>query len=165
MLKKFYHIKTSILFSSHTLKKFAFLAAGGVTCLLTYFIPPSHSAVIITLAMIGKLCISSSFSLIYVYSGWSSSFGNICHYTMVDNGQEYRLKHWATRSSVRSHRSLVCLFRNTRFARALCCAHSLYLLSPLQSRQEVYWCCSLIKLEIDAEGARKKAEEVLTEVK
>ena len=29
-----------------------------------------------------------------------------CRLTMVENSQEYRLKYWATRPSVRSHRSL-----------------------------------------------------------
>ena len=38
---------------------------------------------------------------------------------MVDNSQEYRLKYWATRLSVRSHCSLVRLLRTARFARAL----------------------------------------------
>ena len=33
-------------------------------------------------------------------------------------------EYWATRSSVRSHRSLVRLLRTARFARALRCAHS-----------------------------------------
>ena len=42
---------------------------------------------------------------------------------MVENSQEYRLKYWATRSSVRSHRSLVPLLRTARFPHALRCAH------------------------------------------
>ena len=45
--------------------------------------------------------------------------------TMVDNSQEYRLQYWATRSSVRLHRSLILLLRTARLARALRCAHSL----------------------------------------
>jgi len=44
--------------------------------------------------------------------------------TMVVNGQDYRQKYWGTRSSVRSHRSLIRLLRTARFARALRCAHS-----------------------------------------
>ena len=45
--------------------------------------------------------------------------------TVGRNNQESRLKYWATRSSVRSHRSLVCLLRTACFTRALHCAHSL----------------------------------------
>ena len=44
--------------------------------------------------------------------------------TLVWNKQESRRKYWTTRSSVRSHRSLVRLLRTARFARALRCAHS-----------------------------------------
>ena len=45
---------------------------------------------------------------------------------MVDNNQEYRLVlgHSLVRSLVCSHRSLVCLLRSARFARALCYALS-----------------------------------------
>ena len=45
---------------------------------------------------------------------------------MVDNSQEYRLKYWATRSSVHSfvRTAPVRLLRTARFARALRCAHS-----------------------------------------
>ena len=42
---------------------------------------------------------------------------------MGQNNQEYRLKYWATRSSIRSHRSLICLLHPACFARALRCAH------------------------------------------
>ena len=45
------------------------------------------------------------------------------HSTMVEDSQEYRLQYWATRSSVRSHHSLVRLLQTARFARALRCAH------------------------------------------
>ena len=42
-----------------------------------------------------------------------------------DEGIDAYIEYWATRSSVRSHRSLVHLLRTARFARALHCAHSL----------------------------------------
>ena len=57
------------------------------------------------------------------------------HCTVVWNRQESRLKYWATRLSVRSHRSLVCLLHTTCVARVLHWAHSLTpsltLLTPL----------------------------------
>ena len=60
------------------------------------------------------------------------------------NNQEYRLEYWATRSSIHSHRSLVCLLRPTRFACALRCAHSLArsltLLTPLLVGQWMILC-------------------------
>ena len=40
-----------------------------------------------------------------------SDVSDIC--TMVENSQEYRLQYWATRSSIRSHRSLVRSFART----------------------------------------------------
>ena len=43
--------------------------------------------------------------------------------SMGQNNQEYRLKYWATHSSVRSHRSLAHLLRTACFARALRCTH------------------------------------------
>ena len=45
--------------------------------------------------------------------------------TVGQNNQKYRLKYWASRSSVRSHRSLVRLLGIARFALTLHCAHSL----------------------------------------
>ena len=45
--------------------------------------------------------------------------------TVGQSNQEYGLKYWAIRSSVRSHHSLVHLLCTTCFARALRCAHSL----------------------------------------
>ena len=42
--------------------------------------------------------------------------------TVSRNNQEYRLEHWATRLSIRSHRSCIRLFLTTGFARALRCA-------------------------------------------
>ena len=45
------------------------------------------------------------------------------HSTVGQNNQEYRLKYWAIRLSVRSHHSLVHLLRTAPFARALRCAH------------------------------------------
>ena len=45
---------------------------------------------------------------------------------MGQNDHESRLEYWASRSSVRSHRSLGCLLHPTRFARSLAhLAHSL----------------------------------------
>ena len=55
------------------------------------------------------------------------------HHTMGQNSQKYRLKYWATRSSIRLHRSLVHLLRNTRFARAL--ARSLHSLPSSWERE------------------------------
>jgi len=49
------------------------------------------------------------------------------HCTVGQNSQEYRLKYWATRSSVRSFARTahsLSLLRPARFARALRCAHS-----------------------------------------
>ena len=44
--------------------------------------------------------------------------------TVSQINQKPRRKYWATRSSVRSHRSLVRLLQTARFARAFRCAHS-----------------------------------------
>ena len=44
---------------------------------------------------------------------------------MVQINQESRLKYWATRSSIRWHRSLVHFLHPACFAHAICCAHSL----------------------------------------
>ena len=49
--------------------------------------------------------------LLHRYRGYGYTVGQI--------NQKYRLKYWANRSSVRSHRSLVRLLRTARFARAL----------------------------------------------
>ena len=48
--------------------------------------------------------------LIYLFRNYSK---------VTQNNHQYRLEYWATRSSVRSHRSLVPLLRTTRFARSL----------------------------------------------
>ena len=45
-----------------------------------------------------------------------------CGCTLGQNGQEYRLQYWTTRSSIRLFARLL---RTTHFARTLCCAHSL----------------------------------------
>ena len=46
------------------------------------------------------------------------------HSTVVQESHESRHKHWATCSSIHSHRSVIRLLRTTRLARALRCAHS-----------------------------------------
>ena len=75
-------------------------------------------------------------SLGWAWSGcWGGGYGDGTEGCTVGQiNQESRLKYWATRSSVSSHRLLVCLLRNARYARALCCTHSfirsLILLTP-----------------------------------
>ena len=79
------------------------------------------------------LCLWDS-ALVQIIFTSNLSFVFFPQCTMVWNKQELRRKYWATRSSVRSHRSLVRLLRTARFARALRCAHSfarlLTLLTP-----------------------------------
>uniref|UniRef100_A0A8C3G7H9 Si:dkey-119m7.4 n=1 Tax=Cyclopterus lumpus TaxID=8103 RepID=A0A8C3G7H9_CYCLU len=53
---------------SRKLSQLAFLAVGGMACLLTIFIPSELSVVKTVLAMIGKFGITASLSIIYVYS-------------------------------------------------------------------------------------------------
>ena len=45
--------------------------------------------------------------------------------TVGQNNQEYKLKCWATRLSIRPHHSLIRLLCPACFALALCCTHSL----------------------------------------
>ncbi|XP_026197055.1 solute carrier family 22 member 6 [Anabas testudineus] len=53
---------------SRKISQLAFLAVGGMACLLTIFIPSDLSVVKTVLAMIGKFGITASLSIIYVYS-------------------------------------------------------------------------------------------------
>ncbi|KAM6959311.1 solute carrier family 22 member 6-B [Aplochiton taeniatus] len=53
---------------SRRLSQSAFLAIGGVACLLTLTIPEDHSNLRTALAMAGKFGITASFAIIYVYT-------------------------------------------------------------------------------------------------
>ena len=48
----------------------------------------------------------------------------LLQYTVVQNNQESRCNYWATRSSICSHRSPICLLRTACSAHTLHCAHS-----------------------------------------
>ena len=63
------------------------------------------------------------------------------HGTMVQNNQESRQKHWATRSSIRSYHSLVCLCCSACLACALRCVHPFgrLLASSLPSSRGSEW--------------------------
>ncbi|XP_062292958.1 organic cation transporter protein [Scomber scombrus] len=63
--------RTITLFTLNRSRKFsqlAFLAVGGMACLMTIFIPKELSVIKTVLAMIGKFGITASLSIIYVYS-------------------------------------------------------------------------------------------------
>uniref|UniRef100_A0A667ZTH6 Si:dkey-119m7.4 n=1 Tax=Myripristis murdjan TaxID=586833 RepID=A0A667ZTH6_9TELE len=63
--------RTITLFTLNRSRKFsqlAFLAVGGMACLLTIFIPNELSMIKTALAMVGKFGITASLSIIYVYS-------------------------------------------------------------------------------------------------
>ncbi|XP_078146124.1 organic cation transporter protein [Centroberyx gerrardi] len=63
--------RTITLFTLNRSRKFsqlAFLAVGGLACLLTIFIPNDLSVMKTVLAMVGKFGITASLSIIYVYS-------------------------------------------------------------------------------------------------
>ncbi|XP_046875874.1 solute carrier family 22 member 13 isoform X2 [Hypomesus transpacificus] len=53
---------------SRRLTQSAFLALGGVACLLTLLVPEEHPNLRTALAMVGKFGITASFAVIYVYS-------------------------------------------------------------------------------------------------
>ncbi|XP_028809350.1 organic cation transporter protein isoform X2 [Denticeps clupeoides] len=53
---------------SRRISQLAFLAVGGLACLLTIFIPDELFVVRTVLAMIGKFGITASLSIVYVYS-------------------------------------------------------------------------------------------------
>ncbi|KAA0708875.1 Solute carrier family 22 member 6-A [Triplophysa tibetana] len=53
---------------SRRISQLAFLATGGLACLLTTFIPDDLSAVRTALAMVGKFGITASLSIVYIYS-------------------------------------------------------------------------------------------------
>ena len=44
------------------------MVVGGLCCLCTTFVPASFPVIITVFAMLGKLCISGSFAVIYVFS-------------------------------------------------------------------------------------------------
>ncbi|XP_046878332.1 organic cation transporter protein [Hypomesus transpacificus] len=53
---------------SRKISQLAFLAVGGVACLLTIFIPDELSIIRTVLAMVGKFGITASLSIVYIYS-------------------------------------------------------------------------------------------------
>ncbi|KAL1254296.1 hypothetical protein QQF64_016525 [Cirrhinus molitorella] len=53
---------------SRRISQLAFLAVGGLACLLTIFIPDDLSVVRTVLAMVGKFGITASLSIVYIYS-------------------------------------------------------------------------------------------------
>ncbi|XP_071019769.1 solute carrier family 22 member 6-A-like [Oncorhynchus clarkii lewisi] len=53
---------------SRRISQLAFLAVGGLACLLTIFIPDDLSIIRTVLAMVGKFGITASLSIVYVYS-------------------------------------------------------------------------------------------------
>ncbi|XP_051954981.1 solute carrier family 22 member 6-A-like [Xyrauchen texanus] len=53
---------------SRRISQLAFLAVGGMACLLTIFIPDDLSIVRTILAMVGKFGITASLSIVYIYS-------------------------------------------------------------------------------------------------
>ncbi|XP_062323526.1 solute carrier family 22 member 13 [Osmerus eperlanus] len=53
---------------SRKISQMAFLAVGGVACLLTIFIPDELSIIRTILAMVGKFGITASLSIVYIYS-------------------------------------------------------------------------------------------------
>ncbi|XP_043074826.1 organic cation transporter protein [Puntigrus tetrazona] len=53
---------------SRRISQLAFLAVGGLACLLTIFIPDDLSIVRTVLAMVGKFGITASLSIVYIYS-------------------------------------------------------------------------------------------------
>ncbi|XP_036831578.1 solute carrier family 22 member 6-A isoform X1 [Oncorhynchus mykiss] len=53
---------------SRRVSQIAFLAVGGLACLLTVFIPDDLSIIRTILAMVGKFGITASLSIVYVYS-------------------------------------------------------------------------------------------------
>ncbi|XP_042633308.1 solute carrier family 22 member 6-A-like [Cyprinus carpio] len=53
---------------SRRISQLAFLAVGGLACLLTIFIPDDQSIVRTVLAMVGKFGITASLSIVYIYS-------------------------------------------------------------------------------------------------
>ncbi|XP_051510765.1 solute carrier family 22 member 6-A-like [Myxocyprinus asiaticus] len=53
---------------SRRISQLAFLAVGGLACLLTIFIPDDLSIVRTILAMVGKFGITASLSIVYIYS-------------------------------------------------------------------------------------------------
>ncbi|KAM4633782.1 solute carrier family 22 member 6-A [Polymixia lowei] len=63
--------RTITLFTLNRSRKYsqlAFLAVGGLACLLTIFIPDDLSRTRTALAMVGKFGISASLSIMYIYS-------------------------------------------------------------------------------------------------
>ncbi|XP_067274675.1 solute carrier family 22 member 6-A [Pseudorasbora parva] len=53
---------------SRRISQLAFLAVGGLACLLTIFIPDDLSIIRTVLAMVGKFGITASLSIVYIYS-------------------------------------------------------------------------------------------------
>ncbi|KAK7133516.1 hypothetical protein R3I94_015408 [Phoxinus phoxinus] len=53
---------------SRRISQLAFLAVGGLACLLTIFVPDDLSIVRTVLAMVGKFGITASLSIVYIYS-------------------------------------------------------------------------------------------------
>ncbi|XP_056106977.1 organic cation transporter protein [Rhinichthys klamathensis goyatoka] len=53
---------------SRRISQLAFLAVGGLACLVTIFIPDDLSIVRTVLAMVGKFGITASLSIVYIYS-------------------------------------------------------------------------------------------------
>uniref|UniRef100_A0A8C1YJ35 Si:dkey-119m7.4 n=1 Tax=Cyprinus carpio TaxID=7962 RepID=A0A8C1YJ35_CYPCA len=53
---------------SRRISQLAFLAIGGLACLLTIFIPDDLSIIRTVLAMVGKFGITASLSIVYIYS-------------------------------------------------------------------------------------------------
>lgn len=53
---------------SRRISQLAFLAVGGIACLLTIFVPDDLSIFRTVLAMVGKFGITASLSIVYIYS-------------------------------------------------------------------------------------------------
>ncbi|KAM6954384.1 organic cation transporter protein [Aplochiton taeniatus] len=53
---------------SRRISQLAFLAVGGLACLLTIFIPDDLFAIRTALAMVGKFGVTASLSIVYIYS-------------------------------------------------------------------------------------------------